>query len=106
VAALVSFYMLLREPLLRLAGAEPQPLPRLSARLLTPLRKRAGRTEFLRARVQAGDQGGWEVRPTASQSSAVLRSMSEANALIVLPEAITSVEAGEWVEVCLFEGLI
>ena len=48
---------------------------------------------------------GWEVVPTPSQGSGVLRSMSEANALIVLSEDCGPVAAGEPVPVWLFEGL-
>jgi len=46
------------------------------------------------------------VRLTGSQGSGVLRSMSEANALVVLGHAQGGVAAGELVDVCLFDGLV
>ena len=49
--------------------------------------------------------GAWEVRLTGSQGAGVLRSMSEANALLVLRHDQGSVAAGELVDVWLFEGL-
>ncbi|MDE2147116.1 MAG: molybdopterin molybdotransferase MoeA [Burkholderiales bacterium] len=106
VAALVTFYVFAREALLQLAGAAPRPLPALQARCTQAIRKRPGRTEFQRAIVEpAADGPGWQVRLTGSQGAGVLRSMSEANALLVLRHDQGSVAAGEPVEVWLFDGL-
>ncbi|MDZ7590246.1 MAG: gephyrin-like molybdotransferase Glp [Rubrivivax sp.] len=104
VAALVTFYVFAREALLRLAGATAAPLPVLQARCLTPIRKRPGRTEFQRAIVESAATG-WQVRLTGSQGAGVLRSMSEANALVVLGHEQASVAAGDLVDVWLFDGL-
>ena len=110
VAALVTFYALVREALLLLAGAKPQPLPVLRARSVAAIRKRPGRTEFQRAvvyRAQETDaEGEWHVRVTGSQGAGILRSMSEANALLVLGHDQGAVAAGDRVDVWLFDGLI
>ncbi len=106
VAALVTFYAFAREALLLLAGANPRPLPTLQARCTTAIRKRPGRTEFQRAIVEPAPEGGWQVRLTGSQGAGVLRSMSEANALLVLRHEQGSVAAGEPVDVWLFDGLV
>ena len=105
VAALVTFYVFAREGLLQLAGATPQTLPVLQARCVTSIRKRPGRTEFQRAIVEPGE-AGWQVRLTGSQGAGVLRSMSEANALLVLRHEQGSVAAGELVDVWLFDALV
>ena len=105
VAALVTFYVFAREGLLQLAGATPQTLPVLKARCVTSIRKRPGRTEFQRAIVEPGEDG-WQVRLTGSQGAGVLRSMSEANALLVLRHEQGSVAAGELVDVWLFDALV
>ncbi len=105
VAALVTFYVFARDALLQLAGATAQQLPVLQARCTTAIRKRPGRTEFQRAIVDVSAQGGWQVRLTGSQGAGVLRSMSEANALLVLGHEQGSVAAGEMVDVWLFDGL-
>ena len=47
-----------------------------------------------------------QVRLTGSQGSGILRSMSEANALLVLGHEQGSVAQGELVEVWLFDGLV
>ncbi len=106
VAALVTFYVFAREALLQLAGATPAPLPVLQARCTAPIRKRPGRTEFQRAIVEPAADGGWQVKLTGSQGAGVLRSMSEANALLVLRHEQGSVAAGEPVDVWLFDGLV
>jgi molybdopterin molybdotransferase len=54
----------------------------------------------------APDGSGWQVRPVGSQGAGVLRSMSEANALLVLGHEHGSVAAGELVNVWLFDGLV
>jgi molybdopterin molybdotransferase len=106
VAALVSFYVLAREGLLRLAGATPEPLPCLAARSVHALRKRPGRSELQRGRVSRGADGQWQVETTGSQGAGILRSMSEANALVLLRHDQGPVAAGDAVEVWLFEGLV
>lgn len=106
VAALVTFYVFAREGLLQLAGARSEPPPRLSARSVAAIRKRPGRTEYQRALVSRAADGAWEVRTTGSQGAGILRSMTEANALLVLPHDRGSVAVGDWVEVWLFDGLV
>ena len=106
VAALVTFYVFARDALIALAGATPEPLPVLQARCATAIRKRPGRTEFQRAIVAPAAGGGFEVRLTGSQGAGILRSMSEANALLVLGHEQGSVAAGELVDVWLFDGLV
>jgi len=106
VAALVTFYAFARDALLQLAGATPLPVPVLQARCASAIRKRPGRTEFQRAIVEPCLAGGWQVRLTGSQGAGVLRSMSEANALLVLRHEQGSVAEGELVDVWLFDGLV
>lgn len=106
VAALVTFYAFARDALLQLAGAAPRPMPMLTARSAQAIRKRPGRTEFQRGIVEPGPDGGWQVRLTGSQGAGVLRSMSEANALVVLGHDQGSVAAGDAVACWLFDGLV
>jgi molybdopterin molybdotransferase len=106
VAALVTFYALARDGLLRLAGAQSEPIATLRVRSAQTIRKRPGRTEFQRGRVEPGSDGQWCVHLVGSQGAGILRSMSEANALVVLHHDQKSVEAGDWVDVWLFDGLV
>jgi molybdopterin molybdotransferase len=105
VAALVTFYAFAREGLLVLAGARDALPMRMAARSAVAIRKRPGRTEYQRAIVSRGS-AGWDVRTTGSQGAGILRSMTEANALLVLRHEQGSVAAGDEVEVWLFDGLV
>ncbi len=105
VAALVTFYVFARDALLQLAGARPEALPVLQAQSAQAIRKRPGRTEFQRGRVERAPDGRWQVQLTGTQGAGILRSMSEANCLVVLNHEQGSVATGEPVDVLLFDGL-
>ena len=106
VAALVTFYALAQPALKLLAGSTHEPTPVLRARSTSAIRKRPGRTEYQRALVTQGDDGLWQVALTGAQGAGILRSMSQANALVVLGHAQGSVAAGDAVDVWLFDGLV
>ena len=106
VAVMVTFYALVRDALLAMGGASAQPLPMLRAASAEAIRKKPGRTEYQRAVVARADGGPWQARITGSQGSGILRSMSEANGLVVLHHAQGDVAAGEPVDVLPFEGLV
>ncbi len=105
VAVMVSFYFFAREALLRMMGAEA-PLPLLKARSVVSIRKKPGRTEYQRGVLARGSDGLPEVKITGSQGSGILRSMSEANCMVVLHDEQGGVQAGEMVDVLMFEGLV
>jgi molybdopterin molybdotransferase len=107
VAVMVTFYALVRDALLAMSGATAPPMPLLRAASVEPIRKKPGRTEYQRGIVtRASGSGEWQVRITGSQGSGILRSMSEANGLVVLAHEQGNVEAGEFVDVLPFDGLI
>ena len=107
VAVMVTFYALVRDALLAMGGATPQPLPLLRATSVEGIRKKPGRTEYQRGVVaRANGRGDWQVRITGSQGSGILRSMSEANGLVVLHHDQGNVAPGEMVDVLPFDGLI
>jgi len=105
VAVMVTFYAFVRDALLAMSGASAQALPMLSAASTQPIRKKAGRTEYQRGIVSRGATG-WQVEITGSQGSGILRSMSEANGLVVLHHEQGNVAAGELVDVLPFDGLV
>ena len=106
VAVMVTFYEFVREALLKMMGVSPvEPLPQFRVPCVTALKKRPGRSEFQRG-ILFRENGEWKVRATGSQGSGVLRSMSEANCIIVVEHERGNVEQGELVGVQPFEGLI
>ena len=104
VAVMVTYYQFVLDALLKLMGVAPLPeRPLLEAECTGHIRKQPGRREFIRASLHRSE-GGWKVEPTGAQGSGVLRSMSEANCFIVLPESSANVAPGSAVQVQLFEG--
>jgi len=106
VAVMVTFYAFVRGALLAMAGALSEELPMLRAASTAPIRKKPGRTEYQRGIVSRAADGSLRVALTGSQGSGILRSMSEANGLVVLHHAQGNVAAGEAVDVLPFDGLI
>ena len=105
VAVMVSFYFFARAALLRMMGAEA-PLALLKARSAAAIRKKSGRTEYQRGILATDEHGVQQVRITGSQGSGILRSMSEANCMVVLHDEQGNVAAGDMVDIMLFDGLI
>jgi molybdopterin molybdotransferase len=105
VAVMVTFYQFVRDALLHLSGRTGDySIALLKVPVAVAVRKVAGRTEYQRG-VLFREGGEWKVRTTGQQGSGVLRSMSEANCFIVLEHGRGPVQAGEPVQVQLFDGL-
>jgi molybdopterin molybdotransferase len=105
VAVMVTFYQFVRDALLHLSGrSDDYALPALKAIAAQDLRKVPGRTEYQRG-ILFKENDEWKVRTTGQQGSGVLRSMSEANCFIVLEHERGKVQAGEPVQVQIFDGL-
>ncbi|HEY5321559.1 MAG TPA: gephyrin-like molybdotransferase Glp [Caldimonas sp.] len=105
VAVMVTFYALVRDALLAMSGATPTPLLALRAASVGAVRKKPGRTEYQRGFVERAADGSLQVRVSGAQGSGILRSMSEANGLVVLGHEQGNVAAGDLVEVWMFDGL-
>ncbi|MCL4184708.1 MAG: molybdenum cofactor guanylyltransferase [Burkholderiaceae bacterium] len=106
VAVMVAFYFFAREALLRQMGVRAEPLPFVRARCASAFRKRPGRTEYQRARLVREADGTMTVHSVGNQGSGVLRSMSEANCIVVLHHDQGAVAPGDAVDCVAFEGLI
>jgi len=107
VSVMVTFYQFVRDALLKLSGRDPvPPLPTFKVPCVSSLKKAPGRTEFQRGVLQCDAHGTWSVRVTGEQGSGILRSMSEANCFIILPDAQGNVASGTLVEVQVLEGVV
>ena len=107
VSVMVTFYQFVREALLILMGRKDDyAVPTLKATCVSALRKAPGRTEFQRGILSRDKNGEWTVQVTGEQGSGILRSMSQANCFIVLPDSQGNVAPGSMVEVQVLEGLV
>jgi molybdopterin molybdotransferase len=96
VSAYVSFQLFVRPALGALQNLEPERWPRVRAVLAAPVRSPAGKCSFLRGILDAATG---TVRPVSGQASHQLASLAKANALIIVPEPVVEMAAGETADV-------
>ena len=106
VAVMVTFLAFVRPALQRMMGCTDAEPVLLKAHSAEALRKKPGRTEYQRGIVARAADGSLQVRTTGNQGSGVLRSMVEANGLIVLHHDQGNVAVGDEVDVMVFDGVI
>lgn len=102
VSAYVSFEVFVRPALRKLMGQMPyrrQPVQGVS---LDSFNSPGGRRQFVRAAATSGDEG-WMASTVGGHGSHLLGGLSRSNALIVVPEDVTSVRAGDQVELMLLD---
>jgi molybdopterin molybdotransferase len=102
VPALTSFIQFVRPALLTLMGATKIDKPLVGAFLEEDVSTHAGSVTLLRGYFTIKNNQFY-VSTTGSQKSSVLRSMSKANCLIVIPEHSRAVKAGEKVTIQLID---
>ncbi len=102
VSAMVTFELLVRPVLLRLAGWSALDRPVLDVVLGETLTKKAGRAHYVRVRLERRE-GRVVARTTGNQSSGVLRSMARAHGLLVFPETATRLAEGDCARVLLLD---
>jgi molybdopterin molybdotransferase len=94
VASVLCFHLFVRPALWKRGGRVRLDPECVTATVLEPMRKKAGRREFKRGVLRFTGQG-FEVSTTGPQGSGILSSMVAANCLIILEEARGDVKAGE-----------
>jgi len=96
VSTYVSFCLFGLPALDALLGLPPRRLPRARAALTAPVRSPEGKRSYLRGRL---DAAAGTVTPLTGQGSHQLGALAMANVLIVVPEPVVSMEAGEAADV-------
>ncbi|BBM01107.1 gephyrin-like molybdotransferase Glp [Microbulbifer sp. GL-2] len=97
VSALVTFYQLAVPALSVMKGDQWNGPQTLQAKLLKPLKKKPGRTDFQRGVYRTDDSGTLVVEPVGTQGSHILTGLAAANCFIVLARESGSAEAGQQV---------
>jgi molybdopterin molybdotransferase len=98
VSSYISFEQFVLPALRRLMGRTPYIRPEVDALLTQGLRSPDGRRQFARGRLTVVD-GRLAVTPVGAQGSHLIGDLAESDALVVVPESVTWVEAGETVTV-------
>jgi molybdopterin molybdotransferase len=102
VSAYISFQVFVLPALRKLMGKRPYAVPTVTARLTRSLSSPAGREQYRRGEVGTDDRGTY-VDLVGGAGSHLVGDLASANCLIVVPAEVTSVEAGESVEVLMLE---
>jgi molybdopterin molybdotransferase len=98
VSSYVSFEQFVLPAIRKLMGRAPYVRPEADAVLTHALRSPDGRRQFARGTLSVVD-GHLAVTPVGTQGSHLIGDLAESDALIVVPESVTSVDAGETVTV-------
>jgi len=97
VSALVSFEVFIR-PAIRLMLGKRQLFRRtVQAVAGSPMSSPSGRRQYRHGRIYRDPEGGYVVEPAGDTGTHLLYGMSQSNSLIVIPEDVTEVGAGEQV---------
>ncbi len=102
VSAYISFEVFVRPALRKMMGQMPYRRSLVPGVTLDGFSSPAGRRQFVRAAATSGDEG-WMASTVGGHGSHLLGGLSRANALIVVPEDVTSVRAGDQVELMLLD---
>ncbi|HWD81161.1 MAG TPA: gephyrin-like molybdotransferase Glp [Kribbella sp.] len=102
VSAYISFEVFVRPALRKMMGQMPYRRALVPGVTLDGFSSPPGRRQFVRAAATPGDEG-WMASTVGGHGSHLLGGLSRANALIVVPEDVTSVRAGDQVELMLLD---
>lgn len=106
VSAFVTFHQVAADAIKQMAGEKPEldlMLPAIASHLL---KKRPGRADYQRGRCFIDASGKLSVESTGAQGSGVFSSFSNSNCYIILERERANVEAGEIVNITLFDSLL
>jgi molybdopterin molybdotransferase len=103
VASMVSFELYIRPALLALQGRRDLYRPYVTATAAEAVKGAKERTELRRCRLLR-HEGGWRFTTTGPQGSGILRSMTLADGLVIVPAGYAGGPAGEELVVQLLRG--
>jgi molybdopterin molybdotransferase len=98
VSTMVTFELVVRPTLAKMEGCEPPERPLLSATLKHPLSSRGPRRAFLPGWIEP-EGTGLAAYPIATCGSADIVAFAKANSLLIVPEDIDRLVAGQTVDV-------
>jgi molybdopterin molybdotransferase len=105
VAVMVTFYVFVRQTIKLMSGSLNEEYKYQFVTLSEKIRKKPGRTEYRRARLNYIN-GEMRATLTGSQGSGILRSMSEADCLLILEHDAEELKIGSTVPAFIFNGLV
>ena len=98
VAVVVTFVNLVRPMILTLMGGTELMPHHFRVRAAFDHKKKKDRREWVRARLEADGEGGWQAIKFPREGAGILSSLVESDGLVELPEEMTYLEAGDLVD--------
>ncbi len=102
VSSYISFEVFVLPAIRRMMGKLPYRRPLVQAQLTDGFSSPDGRRQFVRGAFDVTSEGA-QVSPVGGHGSHLIGSLSQSNALIVVPETTTSVDAGAIVDVLVLD---
>jgi len=99
-AVMISFEEYVRPFIKKISGGNDFLSPEIEARLTQPVKKKRGRLNFLRIKLEKSD-GGWQATPCGPQESGIISSLTRTEGLALIPAEADFLEAGSPVKVHL-----
>ncbi len=96
-AVFVTFAYIVRPLILRLMGADLEPLPALSVRAAFDYRKKKDRREYVRVALKRAVDGTLEAHKHPQEGAGVITSLTETDGFAELPEATVAVKQGDMI---------
>ena len=104
VSAFVSFEAFVRPVIRKLMGSQPYVRPTVRSQAAHAITSIPGRTQLARGIVTTTDTGTRQVELAGGHGSHLLGDLARANALLILPEDVELVAAGDDVDVWLLDA--
>jgi molybdopterin molybdotransferase len=102
VSSMITFELFARPAILKMMGKTKLAKPMIEVVMEDSAKNSDGRRIFLRAVVRK-EGGRYYARTTGPQGSGVLTSMSQANALVVVPEDVAVVKKGDTIKAIMLD---
>jgi molybdopterin molybdotransferase len=102
VSSYISFEVFVLPAIRRMMGKLPYRRPQVQAQLTQGIESPNGRRQFVRGSFELAERGA-QVTPVGGHGSHLIGSLSQSDALIVVPETTTSVDAGTTVDVLVLD---
>lgn len=106
VAAFVTFARIVRPLILRLAGANHEPLIAFPVRATFAYKKKAGRREYVRVALSRGSDGVLDATKHKQDGAGVISSLTQTDGLVELPEESTGIAPGDSVGFISYAALV
>ena len=105
-AMMVTFLLLARPLVLCLSGARHAPPRRFRVSAGFDYKKRSNRCDYLRARLERGEAGGWVARKFPRDGAGILSPMVEADGFAEIGEGISRIEPGMSIDFIPFSEVL